>query len=161
MSENTNESAQDRNWRQLEASNEKLKAEVGKWRSLAIEGVAHRAGYDVSNGVTKLVLEKFSSQDFEAIPSPGDFSAFAADLDVQPNLATDPTPADTSPATTDDTAERQLDTLQDRAAGLASISSAPDEVSDLLGKADEAFEKGDYATSIMMKLQQVREDNDQ
>ena len=86
------QSAQDRNWRQLEDAKkqaeqalEAVTAERNKLFSVALESVAARAGFDPTDGVTKLLIDRYANEgaDLERL-SAESFSTFAQELNIQP-----------------------------------------------------------------------------
>jgi NOL1/NOP2/fmu family ribosome biogenesis protein len=154
MSEQDPTTQQDRNWRQMEQKVEKLESEVTKYRGLALEGLAHRAGYDTKNGVTQLVLEKFAGQD-EVDLTPDAFKDFAAGLDVAPNLAPAETTNDGGTGAGDDGEgnrnEQQMEQLQNQGDQLLNVAQPPTQpdINERIATAEQA---GDIDSSIALKL---------
>lgn len=76
-------------FRRLEQSRDTWKDAASKWRSIALQGVVHQAGFDPGDGVTKLLLEKFDSDDLDPSDlSPDDFTSFASEYGVEPTPTT-------------------------------------------------------------------------
>lgn len=97
--ENQNNTGQGKgpDWRALEQSRDNYKSQAeenlglaNSWKNVALQGLAHRAGYDPTNKVTQLVLEKFAESD-DLTPdelSPDTFQSFAKEsYELEPNLS--------------------------------------------------------------------------
>lgn len=95
---------QDRNWRQLEDKANTATSEANKWRTTAIEMAARSAGYDVSKGVTKTLIEKFDSEVVDADA----FKKFATEQGLEPHsVVKDATDQDKITETLDQTNANQ------------------------------------------------------
>lgn len=146
----TNSEQSDKNWKLARDKIAKLEALVGKLQPLAINGLAHRAGFDVNSGATKLLLEKYASQFDPDEATPDGFVEFAKGYDIAPNLtASNPAP----PAEQDRTNENQMEQLQAGADRLAAQGAVQEPVDEVMEKIAQAEASGDVATSLALKLQ--------
>lgn len=146
----TDDGGSDKNWKLARDKITKLEAQVAQLKPLAINGIAHQAGFNVDSGATKLLLEKFAGDFDPTTATPGAFVEFAKGYDIEPNLAGAATPPPS--AEEDKTNENQMDQLQSNADQLAANGRLPTQQDDVAEQILAAEQSGDIATSISLKL---------
>lgn len=67
-----------------------LESQLSTYRSVALDGIAHRAGYDPSDGPVQLVMEKYEAELTPDKLSPSAFVEFAKNWNVLPKEAPAP-----------------------------------------------------------------------
>lgn len=171
-------SGQDRNWEQARQKIANLESQLAAVTTLALEGIAHRAGHDPSTGVTSLLVKDYQSSldgDLTKMSLEG-FQEHAKSLGVEPVMVGDsggegdegsgngnnlpnnplgnPNQPPSTPSPLDLATQQQMQTLQGRADQLGSqgTPNVPGEKTPDQSAA-EALSKGDVDTAIFSRLQ--------
>ena len=141
---------------QLRKKAEKLEAENSTLKRSMIKLAADGAGFDTNAGVVDLVIDRFMADAGDDIFETSKFTEFAKGLGLTPSVSGEITEPAQPPAGDQKPteAEAQLAQLQANAELLRSASTTP-APSTLATEIADAEAKGDVATSIALKSQQL------
>lgn len=145
----TDEQKDSKNFAQLRTRAEKAEARAFALETTVKAQAVKLAGFDPEDGVTKLVIEKWTPEDAADFTADG-FKAHAETIGLKaPAAATDATDA-----TTDANAQ-QLDQLQAQGDALRQASTQQTPVPTIEQKIAEAEAKGDWDTAGSLKTQRL------